>query len=34
MEFGDYVGMRPDPFAPLYPLIDAEQEFRASEQAG
>ena len=32
MEFGDYVGMRADPFAPLYPLIDAEQEFRASEQ--
>ncbi len=31
MEFGADVGMRADPFAPLYPLLDAYQDAKAAE---
>ena len=32
MEFGETVGMRGDPFLPLYPLIDAYQDAKATER--
>ncbi len=31
MEFGETTGMRDDPYAPLYPLIDAYQDAKAAE---